>query len=459
MFAKTGFVKPFVVIFIGLISTISATYYWFGGGSDENVVDNQLLFEAFRGEFVSTIMETGQVESSSNVEIRCEVKSRGTAGTAILKIAPEGDFVKKGDFLVQFDDSNLKDRYIEQQIQVAQNEAALIQAENDLSAAKKMVDEYDQGTKKQELAAVKAEIAVASENLERAREYLKFSQKLSAKNFISRSELQADEFSVRKADSELKLAEQKLDVLIKLTEPRTKEQLQAEVKKLTASLKAARFTLLLSQEREKELAEQVAKCRIVAPKDGQVVYANENDRDNSIVIEEGTVIRDGQEVIFLPDPSKMQVRTKVNDSKINLVKPGNPVEIRLDSAPDTAIQGVVREAAAFPMPQRWYQAPIEYEVFVDVTEKNPLVKSGLRSKARIIVDKQQNVLQIPASALVRKAEGYYALVAENNRYVARSVTIGANNDKFVIIQSGLAEGDKVLINPEKQKEKINFPDS
>ena len=238
-----------------------------------------------------------------------------------------------------------------------------------------------------------------------------------------------------------------------------REEYGANVLKLQASLKAATSTLQLSQQREQELAEQVVKCQILAPKDGLVVYANDNDRDDSVVIEEGTVIRDGQEVIHLPDPEKMQVRTKVNDSKINLVEIGNPVEIRLDSAPDVMIQGRVREVAAFPQPRRWYQAPIEYEVFVDITEQSELVKSGLRAKAKIVVDRQQNVLQIPASSIVRRQGAYYAIVVENNRYVARFVDVGANNDKFVIIKSGLTAGERVLINPEKQRDKVDYPKS
>ncbi len=28
--------------------------------------------------------------------------------------------------------------------------------------------------------------------------------------------------------------------------------------------------------------------------------------------------------------------------------------------------------------RRWFQAPIEYEVFVDITEESPLIRNGLR---------------------------------------------------------------------------------
>lgn len=457
MLRKSGFVKPLLISALSLLGIILAALFWFNGASDENLVDNQLLFTAFRGEFVSAITESGEVESSSNVEIRCEVKSRGSGGTAIISIVPEGTFVNKGDFLVQFDDTTLKDRLIEQEILVAQNKASLIQAENDLVAAEEMAKEYNKGTYNLELETVEAEIAVSRESLKRAEEYLKFSIQLNAKSFITGRQLKADEFSVNKATIELNLALQKRDVLIGFTKSRTEEQLNAEVKKLEASLEAAQSTLRLAEKRKKEFSQQVDKCRIVAPKSGQVVYASENDRDNSIIIEEGALIRDGQEVIYLPDPSKMQVRTKVNDSKINFVKKGNEVEIRLDSAPDESISGVVREVATFPMPQRWYQAPIEYEVFVDVTDTSGRAKSGLRAKAKIIVDRKQDSLQIPASAVVRHEGEYFVIAVESGRYVSRKVTLGSNNDKFVVVETGIDVGDEVLINPEKQKEKIEFP--
>ena len=98
-------------------------------------------------------------------------------------------------------------------------------------------------------------------------------------------------------------------------------------------------------------------------------------------------------------------------------------------------------------------------MFVDITEQSELVKSGLRAKAKIVVDRQQNVLQIPASSIVRRQGAYYAIVVENNRYVARFLHVGANNDKFVIIKSGLTAGERVLINPEKQRDKVDYPKS
>lgn len=495
MRTQNGVVKPLILTSIVLLGSVGTGFYWFNSGGEENRIDDQLLFEAFQGEFVSSIMETGTIESSSKEIIKCKVKSRGSAGTAIRYIISEGTKVIENQLLVEFDDSEHKDRLFEQRIELERNKAALIQAQSDLKAARKMLSEYgveddededtddedkggkdenvnqdkddedkdgmDEnvklGTYNQEKLAIELEIAVAEENLERAEEYLKFSRKLNAKNFIQPSELRSDEFSVFKAKKELELAHDKLEVLTKLTKDSTKERLKAEIERQWANQKAAEITVELSESRVQELTQQVDNCTILAPKAGQVVYANENDRENSIVIEEGTVIRDGQEVIFLPDPNNMQVRTKVNDSKINLVELDNEVEIRLDSDPDVVVRGRVQKKATFPLPQRWYQAPIEYEVFVNIIESSSKVKSGLRAKSKIIVERQQNVLQIPASSIVRRKDAYYALVVENNQYVAREVQVGANNDKFVIIKSGLNVGERVLINPEKTKDKLDYP--
>ena len=49
----------------------------------------------------------------------------------------------------------------------------------------------------------------------------------------------------------------------------------------------------------------------------------------------------------------MQVNAKVNDSKINKVKKGQRVEVRVDTSPETPIAGVVRRVSSFPLPRRY----------------------------------------------------------------------------------------------------------
>ena len=95
-------------------------------GASVSNAGSHLTFEAFRSEFVASVNEAGDIESSVNVEVRCAVKSKGSPGTAILKIIPEGTIVNEGDFVCQLDDSVLKDELTLQRISVAEDKASLL---------------------------------------------------------------------------------------------------------------------------------------------------------------------------------------------------------------------------------------------------------------------------------------------------------------------------------------------
>ena len=283
---------------------------------------NALTYTVFQGEFVSSVNEAGDIESSKNVEIRCDVKSQGKAGTAILEIIPEGSMVEAGDFLCQLDDSLLKDQLIEQRIKVATDKAAVIQSESDLDTARRVKNEFLKGIYEQELATIQAEVALAEEAFRRAQQYKSYSESLNRKGYITKTQLEADVFAAEKAELELKLARQKLKVYAEFTKERVLAEYTAEIKKQEANLTAMQYTLELSEAREKEIEQQISACRITAPSGGMLVYSNETDRrgESSFVIEEGALIRDGQPIFRLPDPTQMQVRTKVSDSKINQVE-------------------------------------------------------------------------------------------------------------------------------------------
>jgi multidrug efflux pump subunit AcrA (membrane-fusion protein) len=111
------------------------------------------------------------------------------------------------------------------------------------------------------------------------------------------------------------------------------------------------------------------------------------------------------------------------------------------------------------MPRRWYQAPIEYEVFVEVVEQNPLIRSGLRAKTEIFVERLQNVVQVPLSSLFKSQsqdKGYSVFVKHQNRVEIRPVQIGSNNDKFVVVNQGLAVGEQVLLDADSYNDNIDI---
>ena len=450
--SRNGFLRASVVVIIlvtlGLVASSSLLRSKI---KKKPAAGSAIVARVIRGEFFQKVVESGDLESSSNVEIRCDVKAKGKAGTAIIKIIPEGTVVKKGDFLVQLDDSVLRDELTEQQIIAAKDEAAVIQAENDLFTAEQVLKEYTNGTYEQERATLEAEEALAAETYRRALEYREYSEKLNRKGYITKTQLQADQFAVDKAAKDLLLATRNLKMFEKFTQERVIAEYKAEIKKQKANKKAAKHTLDLSNMRLEDLKSQVANCRITAPADGTVVYANEFDRrgDTSFVIEEGTLIRDGQPVIRLPDTTKMQVLAKISDSKISQVKENQSVVVRLDTDKNVVVRGKVRLVSAFPLPRGWYQAPIEYEVFIDVVDQHVALRPGQRAKVEILVGQIDDAIQAPLSALIRRDDGYFVLIKNGESIEAREIEIGPTNIQYVVVEKGLAENDEVLIDPDR----------
>ncbi|MEM9409858.1 MAG: HlyD family efflux transporter periplasmic adaptor subunit [Planctomycetota bacterium] len=456
---RRAIIKTILLVGLFLCASAIASVMLFQNVSPSAAsMDSMLTFEVFQGEFVASVNEAGDIESSVNTEIRCEVKSKGSPGTAILEIIEEGTMVQEGDFIGQLDDSVLNDELTLQRIAVAEDKAALIQAESDWDTAKRVLQEYENGLYEQEVARLRAEVATAEEAVRRAAEFRRHSETLSRKGYRTKTQLEADQFAEEKAELDLDLARQNLTVYQDFTRERIVAEFKAEINKQEANVEATRYTVELSLNREKELEQEVANCRIVAPRDGMVVYANETDRrgDSSFVIEEGALIRDGQPIVRLPDPNQMQVRTKVNDSKINRVAVGDRCLVRVDTDPERPVQGRVRRISSFPLPRRWYQAPIEYEVFVEITEKSDLIRPGLRGKVEIFTEQIDKCLQAPMSSLVKRDERYFVFVKQDREIEAREVEVGVNNDKFIVITGGLRSGESVLVDADTFEQDFLF---
>jgi hypothetical protein len=302
-------------------------------------------------------------------------------------------------------------------------------------------------------------VFVAQENLRRAEEHFRFSERLANKNYITAVQLDADRFAVKKAAKDLEVATSKLQVLQVHTYKKMVAQLKGEIDKAQALLTAAERSVNLEQQHMRDLEDQIAKCRVVAPVDGQVVYATQADRgrDEQIIIEEGAIIREGQTVIRLPDSRRMQVRAMINESRINFVKVGLPARIELDSDPDSAMEGIVTQVDAFPISKRWSSSIKEYGAVVKIMTPVEKLRPGLRARVRIHVHGENSVMQVPVQAIVEHQGTHYCLKKNGDGWEPKAVELGPNNDRFVIVRGGIADGDQVTIDPRQYLQSVEFP--
>jgi HlyD family secretion protein len=464
---RWGFSFTGLVVAMALLGGLAAGAFWllrpmFSSGDQDTTY---LVDRVKSGVFTHDVVERGEVESSSNVEVRSQVQSRTSGaggGTAIIEIVPEGTVVQVGDLIVRLDDSALRDEMTQQQSVVNASDSLVIQSLANLATAQIAKTEYEEGTFKQDEETLQSAAFVAEENLRRAQEYARHSERLAARGYVTQVQLEADRFAVKKAEADLALANTKLMVLRNFTKKKMLEQLEANIKIADAKLKADQKTNIIDKAKLEFIEGQIEKCVIKAPASGQVVYANESGgrQGNDIVIQEGTVIRERQVIVRLPDPTKMQVKARINESRVDYVREGLPVVIRLDALPGAELAGNVKRVSDYPMPTGWFGSNVkEYATYIEIFDPPVSMRPGMTAEVAIRTEQLENALQLPAQTVFERGGKHWCIAPDGSNLTAKEVKIGATNDKFVVIREGLKKDDVVLSNPRKYLKDVELPAS
>src|SRR5205807_6564081 len=107
------------------------------------------------------------------------------------------------------------------------------------------------------------------------------------------------------------------------------------------------------------LRSQIERCRILSPGDGLVFHANEQSPfgPNEPRIEEGATVRERQILFRLPDLSgPMLVDTKVRETMVARIAPGQPVRVKVHAFPEKPLPGVVERVAPLPDPSTFFRS-------------------------------------------------------------------------------------------------------
>lgn len=438
--------------------------YWAWRRSAENSVRPDLIIDQVSsGPFDHIVLEQGELESSSNVEVVCEVRARsGGSGTPILWVIPEGTVVKKGDKLVELDDAALKTALRDKKIVVIGAEAQVAAAEAAVEQAKIARQEYLEGLFETEERAIQSEMALAEQGLRKAQLELQSTERLVARGLVKSLQLEADQFAVANNRNLLESAENRLRVLQNLTRQKMLVEFDSAIDSAEAQLAAAMGSLEEEQTDLADIQRQLELCTIYAPSDGVVTHANVySSRGGSAetVIEAGSVVRERQTLIRLPDPKRMQVRAKVNESRITLIDVGMPAKIRVDAVPNMELLGRVIRVNRYAEPGSWFSTSVkEYATIVEIIDPPPTIRTGMTAEARIFVKQIPDALQVPIQAIYEHGGKTYCLVQKGGSMETREVTIGATNDKKATIVSGVDLNDNVVLNLRQNLDLLELPD-
>ncbi len=467
----SGSASLFVLIGLAIVA-VGVGIAWFAlknRGPDPTMVP--LLAEVTRGTYDHIVLEEGEVESSNNVEIRCEVRSRSSGSgpaTSIIDVIAEGSHVKEGDWLITFDSSAIEQELSRQRIVVNTSEAIMIQAKATFDTAEIAKEEYLNGTYIEQHKMIENEIFVAEENLKKAQLSFDSIKRQVSRGLLDSLQLEGEQFRVDAAKNELDLAKQKLKVLEQFTQKKMLTQLQSDIEAAEVKWRNEKDSHAEELKNLQEINEQFSKCKAVAPAAGQVVYANvQSSRSGSeFVVEPGIAVRERQVIIRLPDPQSMQIKAKISESRITLVNEGMPVSIRIDAFGDGAVKGEVTKVNKYAEPGNFWSASAkEYVTLIKIIDPPPELRVGLTAEVQIHVEHRDDALQLPVQAVYERLGKTFCLVQNGTKWDTREIVISSTNDKVVAVDEDKSEvikpGEKVVLNPRKHIDKFDqsrFPE-
>lgn len=360
-------------------------------------------------DFVRRVRLTGLTEATRSYVVTTPLLAGVTRGSLVVtKLAPAGTAVKAGDLLVQFDsqaqDKTALDKRAEyddlvQQIKQkrAEQGAARVKDESELAQARNAVKNYELETLKNEM----------------------LSRILAEKN-----------------NQDLAEARAKLAAL----------QEGFELKRVAAT--AELRILEIRRDRAKAAMEHaIANSKgmtVTSPLEGLVVPKLTWRGNGPADIQEGDEMWPGAPVLQVVNQASMQVRARVNQADLPLVRQGLPVIVRLDAYPDLQMPGRIAQLAPIGMPGSFSARVRAFSAVVTIDGSNARLLPDLTAAIDVEVERTKDALVVPWSAVEQDASGARVRVRNGSGVATRQVVLGPSDEVEVVVTSGLTSGQVVM---------------
>lgn len=433
--------------------------------------------EAREGPFRVSITEAGTLQALRSVTYASSIQSNQAKITAL---APEGKLVQKGDLLVLFDAAPFEEEIRKNQALLAQAEAELAKAREDLKlqrlqnreelmAAELRVEKSDlelkdvqQGKGRVKEQEAVQEVTNAERELQKAETTLVDLRPLLAEGFITRTELERAEQQVARAREDLELARRRHDALLsfgrplELSQARSDAQSSRETLRQLESASSHRVAqkqaaIASAQSRIQEAAarlelarQQLARCEVRAEVPGIVVYKDVFFGSEQRKPQVGDQVWANQPLVILPDISRMVVETRVRETDVHKVERNQKVGVRVEAYPDLRLSGAVSLVGTLAQEEKERRGTKFFSVTIQIREAEPRLRPGMTARVEIEVEERQRALYVPLDAVFEK-DGRSVVYLAGRGSRAREVVLGPSNADFVVIEKGLQQGERVLL--------------
>lgn len=245
------------------------------------------------------------------------------------------------------------------------------------------------------------------------------------------------------------------------------EQAEASYSVAKAEVDAAKFSVVSAEASLKEANENLVKTSIYAPMTGTV---------SMLLVElgervAGTGMMAGTEMLRVADLSRMEAQVEVNENDIPRVKLGDTATIEVDAYVDYKFRGVVTEIAnsakttgvsadqVTNFDVKILVLPESYKDLTDKGTEHPL-RPGMSATVEIRTETKSGIITVPIQSVTTRTDTTkivktvtnedirtLVFITDGERALAKDVKTGIQDNSYIEIISGVAEGDRVISAP------------
>ncbi|MBI2501694.1 MAG: efflux RND transporter periplasmic adaptor subunit [Candidatus Latescibacteria bacterium] len=385
--------------------------------------------QVVQGEFlISLKLKGGELEAIKSEQI---ISPQVRGQLKITKLWPEGEKVEVGNLVVQFDPTEFLKRVTETEQALEGSKASMetTKANQQVEISRQEADIENQ----------KAQVRLAQLQVEK----MKFEASIQKEQ----SKLEA-----RKAELSLEQAHKKL----------------ASQKVVNAAELRKNELDVAQKERELEQAKKdLSSLDVHAEKPGIVVYEKVWKAGRMEKIRVGDEPWGGQKLITLPDLSRMQVKTLVNEVDVDKLKVGQRAVIKLDALPELTFHGAITNIATLGHEKEGEKNVKVFDVTLAIDEEDNRLKPGMTAACDVVVEtipppqpetpgevKNETAVEaspadlplyIPLDAVFEKEGKTLVYRLKDGKPEAREVKLGKKNEDYVIVEEGLSAGDRITM--------------
>lgn len=377
-------------------------------------IPNVTTAEVTSGDFIDYIQIRGGIRPAKSIVLAAPLQAGGEL--QIVKLVKNASVVKKGDIVVEFDATSLKQRLMERRSELKTAEGEIEQT----LAQQKITHEV------QQTALMKAKYDVERAKLD-----------LGKRDLVSKIEYEGAKLSLGDAEQRLKEVDARALSTIAAAEAeltgkkRRRDKAQYDVDRALASIDA----LILR-----------------APADGTVNIL-QNPRSGGpfggggVEFREGDRAWAGASILELPDLSSIHLEARLDESDRGRLKIGQTATVKIEAVPGkdfAAKVELISVLARVDFSSGW--PPVRnFDLGLILAERDPRIRPGMSATARIAADTLSSSTLVPAEAIFQKDGRPVVYKLNGSKFDEQPIEIVRRGREQAAVSAGVKAGDKLAV--------------